>query len=406
MRLTSVVLIGSLFLGSPAAWADAGPTRLDLTMTVKGTDQDLGETPVVIEVNPRQLPTGRYRLEPANGGTSLAALVYQDQDRTFLGFILPKVAAGSTSRYQIAGDSSQAARGQGITLAPEGRRLAVRVDGKAWTTYVPDDGPKPYFDPLIGPTDQPLTRAWPMREVAGEPRDHPHHRSLWLAHMDVNKANTWDENPGHGQIRETSRPTVVGGGGPVGVLRTTDDWLDRSGQKVCEDERVVRFYATAAARVFDFDFTLKASNGPVEIGDNKDGVFAVRVAATLALTARQGGQIVNSRGVRDNAAWGQPAEWVDYTGPIGGATMGIALLNHPSSFRFPTTWHVRGYGLFAANPFGWRDFGQTKSGEHRIEPGGSIRLAYRVILHRGTTEQAGIDSLYQSYANPPQIMLQ
>ncbi len=397
------VIAWCLPLASPMAEVVAQPSKPASSLIVEAGDQNFGETPVIVEVDPQAIQPGRYRLLDGGVGPTLNALVFRDGDHTYLSAVLDQVEARSTTRYTIARDEAPRDPGRGISMIEQGKRIAVEVDGKPWTTYVPDDGPKPYFDPLIGPSDVALTRAWPMREVAGEPHDHPHHRSLWFGHLDVNKIDTWSEMPGHGQIRETSRPTVVGEGGPVAVLRTLNEWLDRSGRKVCEDERVVRFYATKTARVFDFEVTLRASDGPLKIADNKDGVFAVRVAAPMALTAKQGGRIVNSRGVKDKAAWGQPAEWVDYTGPVSGETMGIAILNHPSSFRYPTTWHVRDYGLFAANPFGYHDFGQTKPGDHAIEPGGSIHFAYRVVLHKGATESAAIDSLFRSYVRPPKI---
>ena len=398
--LTSLVLA--------AACGDGGPapaTRAAGTVVVTGGDRPLGETPVVVAVDPQAFPPGRYLLqEQGTTADPLPALVYRDEGRISLAFVLPQLAEHAATRYAIAPDAAPAAD-RGVTFRGEGARVEVRVDGQPWTNYVPDDGPKPYFDPLIGPAGQGLTRAWPMREVAGEPRDHPHHRSMWFAHLDVNKANTWDQNPGHGSIRETARPTAIAGG-PIGVLRTTDDWLDRAGRPVCTDERVVRFYATREARVFDFEVTLRATLGPLRIGDNKDGVFAVRVAAPMAVTAGQGGRIVNSRGQVDKAAWGQAAEWVDYTGPVGGATMGIAMLNQPSSFRFPTTWHVRDYGLFAANPFGWHDFGQPRSGDHEVEAGGSVRLAYRVVLHRGATDPTRLERWFHGYASPPRVVVE
>ena len=371
-------------------------------LIVEGGDRSLGETPVVVEVDSQAIAPGHYLLQDEKGSPPRSASVFRDRERTYLGTVLEQVPARSSTRFILSKDETLNSA-QGVSMTEQGKRIEVKIDGQIWTNYIPDDGPKPFFDPLIGPSNVPLTRAWPMREVAGEPHDHPHHRSLWFGHMDVNKVDTWSELTGHGQIRETSRPTIVGDGGPVGVLRTTDDWLDRSGRKVCEDERVVRFHATKTARVFDFEVTLKATEGPLKVADNKDGVFAIRVAPSMALTANQGGHIVNSRGVTDDAAWGQPAEWVDYTGPVGGETMGIAIFNHPTSFRFPTTWHVRGYGLFAANPFGRHDFGQSQSGDHTVEPGGTLRLAHRVVLHRGSTESSAIDSMFQSYANPPKL---
>ena len=396
------ILAGFLLLEFSAVPVTAHSQDPTAIVTVAGTDRDLGETPILVAVDGKKLTPGRCLLKAPGTDPARPGLIFRDGDQTFLGFVLDQVPARSTVEFALEPDPTPGTEARGVTLVTEGKRIKVELDGKLWTNYVPDDGPKPYFDPLMGPSDEPLTRAWPMRDVAGEPHDHPHHRSLWFAHYDINKANTWDENPGHGSIRETSRPTMIGGG-PIGVIRTEDDWLDRTGQKVCADERVVTFYATQKARVFDFVVTLKATSGPIRIGDNKDGVFGIRLAAPMAVTAHQGGQILNARGQKDKAAWGQPAEWVDYTGPVAGATMGVAILNQPESFRFPTTWHVRDYGLFAANPFGWHDFGQPRSGDYEVPAGESIRLAYRVILHAGTTEAADIAGRFAGYAHPPQV---
>ena len=288
----------------------------------------------------------------------------------------------------------------GVELISQGRRIEVRVDGKLVTEYVPDDGPKPYFYPLIGPSGASMTRAFPMKKVEGEKYDHPHHRSLWFTHGSVNKVDFWSEAPGHGRIVETSRPTVAGGLA-VGTIRTTDDWLAPDGKKVCEDERIVRIHATKKDRVLDFDVTLKATEGPVTFGDTKEGMFGLRVASSMDVTAKKGGKIVNAEGIENTTAWGKPSPWVDYTGPVDGKTVGIAILNHPSSFRYPTTWHVRDYGLFAANPFGWHDFGQKTSGEYVLPKGESISFRYRVILHDGDTASAALPDAFRSYEAPP-----
>ena len=116
-------------------------------------------------------------------------------------------------------------------------------------------------------------------------------------------------------------------------------------------------------RWIDFTITIKATEGDVTFADTKEGTFAVRVADTMRLEAKKGGRIVNSEGQEDDAAWGMPAKWVDYTGPVDGETVGIAILSHPKSFRPNTRWHVRGYGLFAANPFGHKDFPKPELAE-------------------------------------------
>ena len=105
----------------------------------------------------------------------------------------------------------------------------------------------------------------------------------------------------------------------------------------------------------------------------------------------------------DDAAWGKASPWVDYTGPVEGQTVGIAILNHPDSFRYPTTWHVRTYGLFAANPFGWHDFGRKESGAYTLPAGESLRFRYRVVFHKGDTTSAQIPSAFGAFAHPPVV---
>lgn len=119
----------------------------------------------------------------------------------------------------------------------------------------------------------------------------------------------------------------------------------------------------------------------------------------MKVDAKLGGKIVNSEGQVDGKAWGRPAAWVDYHGPVGGDTVGIAILNHPSSFRFPTYWHVRTYGLFAANPFGLSDFPDTtKSGEYTLAKGEEITLRYRVLFHRGDEKEGKVAEVFSCYA--------
>jgi hypothetical protein len=153
-------------------------------------------------------------------------------------------------------------------------------------------------------------------------------------------------------------------------------------------------------RWIDFDITQTDSEGSVKFGDTKEGNFAQRVADSIRVEAKKGGKIVNSEGQVDAAAWGKQAAWVDYHGPIDGQTVGIAIFNHPSSFRFPTYWHVRTYGLFAANPFGVRDFtgDKTKDGSYVLLKGDSITLRYRVFLHKGDEKTGKVAENYALYA--------
>ena len=148
---------------------------------------------------------------------------------------------------------------------------------------------------------------------------------------------------------------------------------------------------------------IRALDKPVTFGATKEGTFAVRVATSMDVTSKKGGKITNSEGLTDDATWSKAAKWVDYVGPVAGETIGITILNHPTSFRYPTTWHVRTYGLFAANPFGGKDFGPKALGDYVINPGQSIRFDYRVIVHKGDTASAKPGASFEAYANPPKV---
>jgi hypothetical protein len=122
----------------------------------------------------------------------------------------------------------------------------------------------------------------------------------------------------------------------------------------------------------------------------------------MDVLSKKGGKIINSEGLTDDAAWGKPAKWVDYHGPVDGAVEGIAILNHPKSFRYPTTWHVRTYGLFAANPFGLRDFTKgAGDGMHKVPAGETMTLRYRVLLHGGDEKAGKVAQAFEEYSKLP-----
>jgi hypothetical protein len=119
----------------------------------------------------------------------------------------------------------------------------------------------------------------------------------------------------------------------------------------------------------------------------------------MAVDSKQGGKIVNSEGQFDADAWSKPARWCDYHGPAGGENLGIAILNHPTSYRHPTRWHVRTYGLFAANPFASKSFNAAlPDASTTLAPGDVLRLHHRILLHTGDEQAAAVDDAWQQYA--------
>jgi hypothetical protein len=295
-----------------------------------------------------------------------------------------------------------------VTITEGDGKAVVRIDGRLFTEYIFKGHAKPILYPIIGPTGIGMTRNYPMKEdVDNEARDHPHQKSLWFTHDDVNGVHFWLEYPREGSElkggRIVQREMRIEGNS----IRSENDWTAPGGKPVCSDSRVLTFGATPAGRFIDFAITIRGSHGDVVFGDTKEGTMAIRTHPMLRLqtdekrgnhTAK--GNAINSEGIAGKAIWGQRAKWVDYWAAIEGETVGIAIFDHPSNPRHPTWWHARHYGLVAANPFGIHDFEKKPegSGDMKIKAGDSITLRYRFLFHRGDFKEADISGEYAAFA--------
>jgi hypothetical protein len=296
-----------------------------------------------------------------------------------------------------------AASATGVQLTQLEDRIRVEIGGKLFTEYHFKDVPRPFFYPVMGPGDQLMTRHWPMETTPGEEHDHPHHRSLWFAHGELNGIDFWSEAKGFGKIVHQGFDELQSGQ-HEGVIRSHDSWVSAEGKEICADERVFRVFASGpgGGRLFDFEITLHASEGELTFGDTKEGSMAMRIAESMRLKGGgSAGHIVNSEGLRDGATWGKRADWCDYYGPVDGQVVGIAIFDHPLNPRHPTWWHVRDYGLFAANPFGKHDFEALKdktAGDLVVPAGQSITFRYRFYLHAGDEKMAQVAEAYRAYS--------
>ncbi len=306
----------------------------------------------------------------------------------------------------LSGSAPLVAAEAGVKLIQKEDRIRVEIDGELFTEYIFRGTNHVYYYPVIGPDGLPMTRNYPMRtDVPGEEPDHPHQRSLWYSHGAVNGVDFWSETAKAGKILH-DRFLEVKGGREEGVIRSEDRWVAPDGKVVCTDERRFRVYARPKTeRLFDFEITIKApKDRDVLLGDTKEGSMGVRIAESMRLSRgrreKGEGHIVQSTGLRDNATWGKRAEWCDYYGPVNGQVVGIAMFDHPSNPAHPTWWHVRDYGLFAANPFGVHDFEKKEpgAGNLNIPAGQSVTFKYRFYLHRGNELEARVAEHYQQYA--------
>lgn len=313
--------------------------------------------------------------------------------------VLGLLAAGLQSCASLEKDRPKEG---GVNISDRDGKLMIEIGGHPFAEYHYQNVPKPFLYPVLGPGGAPLTRDWPMKDVPSEDHDHPHHRSLWYAHGDINGQDFWSESDKAGKTVQ-EKLELIKSGPEMGMFRTLNKLVARDGKVICTDERTFRFYNRTDQRLFDFEITVRASEGPVTFGDTKEGTMAVRVAESMRLKQPKGkagqGHIVNSEGLRDDDTWGKRAAWCDYYGPVHDQILGIAIFDHPGNPRYPTWWHVRDYGLFAANPFGLHDFEKKPAGTGSlsIPNGGSITFRYRFYLHKGNDKDADVAGQYRQY---------
>lgn len=306
------------------------------------------------------------------------------------GFALLPAVADSGAAAPIHVD----VRGDGVVRFEKHGKLVTQLFHGA-------DQPRPYFHPLLMPDGARLSRNWPMEEGPDEAKDHPHHRGLWFTFGEVNGIDFWSESERSGTIRQEELVRVHEGAVHAEVV-TRNAWVARDGHVVCRDERTFRIYDTNATQLFDYEITIQASEGDVTFGDTKEGMMAIRLAPTMRLKGKVAtGSIVNAAGDRDGATWGKRAAWCHYTGTVGDERYGIAIFDHPDNLRHPTWWHVRDYGLFAANPFGLQYFERGKGlrGEHTIPKGESLTFRYRFLMHEGEVSEDQLDRLLIDWAH-------
>ncbi|HAB17474.1 MAG TPA: PmoA family protein [Verrucomicrobiota bacterium] len=321
--------------------------------------------------------------------------------------LLFRVIIGLGIAAFMAGTVGQAAESRGVKVYETNNVIRVELNGQLFTAYNFRDVSRPFLFPILGPGDEHFTRRWPQEEVPGEERDHPHHRGLWWAHGEANGVDFWSEGKDAGRTVHQSFAELKSGT-DSGVISSRNRWIAKDGKIIASDERTMRFYApTGPGRMLDFTITIFASNGDLVLGDTKEGSMAIRLAESMRLKqpkdAPGEGHITNSEGLTGGETWGKRAKWVDYTGPVDGHTVGVALFDRPSNPRFPTWWHVRDYGLFAANPFGVHDFEKKEkgTGDLKIPAGQSITFRYRFLFHPGDTASAQLPARFEEWVKLP-----
>lgn len=299
-----------------------------------------------------------------------------------------------------------------VNVTRKGDVIDITIDGKPYSQLFLA-GPKVYLHPIRSASGKIVSRMYPMEKREGEITDHPHHRGLWYGHGNVNGIDFWANDVAYKDKMKNLgdekllKVLSTKSGKNAGSLKILIAWNDPQGKTLVEETREMVFRKEDRSIIIDTDLQLKALTD-VKFGDTKEGTFAMRMAPEFELPGGKrtpafpvrSGRMINSNGVEGKPIWGKRASWVDYSATVDGEKIGVAMFDNPANPRYPTYWHARDYGLFAANPFGVHDFlnDKTKDGSMTMKPGETVRFRYRIVIHPGDEKDANVAALFAAYA--------
>lgn len=275
---------------------------------------------------------------------------------------------------------------------PDG--VAVAVGGKPFAVYVFEDGAttRPFFKDVRTPAGVQITRNHPPRPGVDSGDHAAMHPGIWMAFSDLSGADSWRNKDRIRHVGFEEEPT---GGAGLGRFAVKNRY-ERAGKPIAEEIAQFRILVRSQGTLLIWDSTFQPLGEPLIFGDQEEMGLGIRAAAPL--TVRKGGELFNSNGLRTEArVRGKPADWCAYEGRVDstGRRAGVMLMTHPEDY--PRSWfHVRDYGLLAANPFGRAVFGGPKS-EVRIEPGGVVlRLRFGILVYDGKPDYK---AAYEDYVD-------
>jgi len=310
------------------------------------------------------------------------------------------------------------------------QKVEVFVNGKPFTSYIYSDKidvlKKPVLYPLRTANGTKITRYYPLEQRAGERVDHPHHIGFWLNYGNVNGFDFWNNSnaipperaPRMGVIRHRAIKSMKNG--EQGILEIVADWIAGNGKKLLTENTRFVFSGDKNLRIIDRITTLTALDEKVNFTDNKEGFVAIRVTRALEhptdkpikLSDASGkvtdvpvldntgvtGKYYSSEGKIGTEVWGTRAKWVMLSGIVEGEKVSVAIFDHPDNVGYPTYWHARPYGLFAANPLGQKIFSKGKEElNFALNPGESVTFKYRVVIRSGETTPEQMEALYNQF---------
>ena len=250
-----------------------------------------------------------------------------------------------------------------------------------------------FVHPLYGLDGEVLTESFP--------KDHRHHQGVfWAWHQlwvgDRKIGDPWVTKDHLVVVKEAE---IVEQRAESATLDVHAEWtstaLDDSGASnalVAEQTRIRVFREQGDVQYIDFTIQLKPLVDDVRLGGSEDvkgySGFTVRVKPPTDMIIRDASGILADDAIQSTSAWS------GVSGSFGvKGISGVAILSHPSLTQFPPRWVLRHYGMQnVAYP------GREPIALSAETP---LVIRHRLVVHRGSTEQAHIANHQQVYEHTP-----
>src|SRR2546427_7240289 len=316
-----------------------------------------------------------------------------------------------------------------IVVNEQARTVDVSIDGKPFTSYIwPTTLKKPVLYPLRTAKGTIVTRGFPLEQRPGERVDHPHHAGLWFNYESVNGIDFWNNSEAIKPENAPKMGTIVHrsivsakSGSQQGELSVETEWVTFDKKVLLNEHTHFVFRGGPGFRSVDRITTLRALDTKGDFKDGKDGLLGLRVVRALEIPSDKpevytdasghattvatldntvvNGTDLTSEGKKGEAAWGTRGRWCNLSGLVGDEPVTITILDHPENPGFPTYWHARGYGLFAANPLGQKVFSEGRETMNfTIEPRASATFRYRILVIDGTASADRLEREFSSFS--------
>lgn len=343
--------------------------------------------------------------------------------------ILLNLSYGCMIAQNSSAKIKSADKGVSIKHIASEKKVEVMIDGKLFTAYIyPSTIKKPVLYPIITPNGTKITRKYPLEASVGERVDHPHHVGMWFNYGDVNGYDFWnnsdaipeDKRDGYGTIVHQSIDEIVEGK-DSGKLSVTMHWISPKGTILIVEKTTFIFSKRGSNYGIDRITNLTAASEDVSFKDNKEGVLGIRVIRALEQPADKpeiftdanglatsvakldntgvNGLYTNADGTVGDDCWGKRSSWVKLGSSVGKENITVAILDHMDNVGYPTYWHTRGYGLFAANPLGQEVFSNGKEKlDFSLKKGESTTFKHRVIVASEVLEKPQLDRAFMEFS--------